>query len=453
MEGNNKGPQIALSDKERFPLIQDLSLLNELRQDHLAPKFNFMSGDRLTANSLTMVENYALEIRGKTEFWTEGKFPEWLGAFFQACLINVPFYHNRKGGFFNQPSISRDDIRKQPWAFVSKEADLNELLVYQTSGTTGAPLDVLFDPVSQACWLPQMQSILDLYGISIGDKARKVAIALICSQQSTLTYASLSSYLRGKGILKINLNTADWKDATHRVKYLEKYNPEILTGDPFAFMDLLELKPQIQPKALISSAMKLNAGVKAELENYFNVPVLDVYSLTECRNIAVAENGRHRSIRPDLFLEIFHPDRDEVLSEGVRGELVVSGGNNPFLSLVRYRTGDYCSLRMEDGIPFLIDLEARKQVTFYSLEGKLINPVDISRRMTKFPLAGFRLHQEASLALHFEAWTNEELTETLTLELLAIFGAVPVKVKIEKVGDGTAAKIVSYSSYFSETDL
>lgn len=451
MAENNKGPQIALSDTERFPLLNDLSLLRQLRQDEFAPKFNFLSGDRLTAEHLQKVEEYASAIRSSPRFWNENQQPEWLEEYFDFCKVQVPFYKHRTGKFEKQACITREDIRKQPWSFVSGSVNLNDLLVYQTSGTTGAPLDILFDPISQGCWLPQMQSVMDEYSISIGEKIRKVAIALICWQESTLTYASLSTYLKGAGILKVNLNMADWKDSNHRVKYLEKYNPEVLTGDPFAFMALLQLKPEISPKVLISSAMKLSDGIRKELEAYFKVPILDIYSLTECRNIAVAEGRKHRVIRPELYLEVFHPEKDEPLPYGERGELVVSGGNNPFLPLIRYRTGDYCSLEIEDGTPYLIDLEARKLTVFYSLDKTLVNTIDISRKMTHYPLAGFRLHQSKNLELRFEGWINEDVSSQISSDLLDIFGKVQMNIDLNSVGSGLSEKVVTYTSDFSTT--
>ena len=48
-------PAIALSDTERFPLINDLSFLFSLQQDEAAPLYNFKSGDRLTAEHLKKV--------------------------------------------------------------------------------------------------------------------------------------------------------------------------------------------------------------------------------------------------------------------------------------------------------------------------------------------------------------------------------------------------------------
>ena len=448
MAENKKGPAIALTDQERFPLLHDFTLLNALRQDDLAPKFNFQSGDRLDAAHLEKIKHYSFQIQHLKKFWNSNEHPEWINEFLNFCVESVPFYQNKTSRLSDHPTICRDDLRTQPWSFVSAQAELNDLLVYQTSGTTGAALDVLFDPVSQACWLPQLQSLLDTYQISIGEPARKVAIALICNQASTLTYASLSTYLNGAGILKINLNPSEWKSVSDRINYLEKYNPEILTGDPFTFMALLKLQPNISPKAIVSSAMKLSDGMRKELEAYFKVPVLDIYSLTECRMVAVAEGNRHRAIRPDLYLEVFDPDNDKVLPNGERGELVITGGNNPFLPLIRYRTGDFCSLVVENGVPYLENLEARKLISFYSSQLVLINTIDVSRAMTKYALIGFKLHQKLDLTLEFTGWSNDNIADHIRDDLHIIFGALSISITMNKIAPVAAEKVVTYSSDF-----
>jgi phenylacetate-CoA ligase len=381
MEENRK-PAVALNDRERFPLINNLSFLMKMRQDEFAPIFNFQSGDRLEKNHLEQVNQYAKRIRGSKKFWKKGAVPDWLADYLSWCIKTVPYYKKRADSFENQPTINRGVINSIPWQFVSSESNLDDLLVYQTSGTTGPPMDVVFDPVSQACWLPQLQSILDQFDITLDSNPDVVSIALICSQSSTLTYASLSTYLNGAGVLKINLNPDEWKVPSHSIKYLEKYNPQVLTGDPFTFMELLNLKPNITPKVLVSSAMKLTEGVRKKLEEFFLCPIVDIYSLTECRMIAFAKDNKYKAIRSDLYLEVFDKDKDILLPYGERGELVVTGGINPFLPLIRYRTGDFCKLEIENDIPYLIDLEARTPVAFYSRKGKFINNIDISRKMT-----------------------------------------------------------------------
>lgn len=445
--GESSDPQIALTDAERFPLLDDLSYLNELKQDKYAPKFNFKSGDRLDATKLLKVKNYKKENVDKKAFWTEKQTPIWLDDYLKWCQKTVPFYKNKPDTFGTFPTTCRDDIRKYPHLFVSDEANLDDLLVYYTSGSTGPKLDVLFDSVTQANWLPQIESVLKDFNISIEKGKNTTAIALICAQEKTLTYASLSTYLEGAGILKINLNVSEWNESDDARKYLEKYNPQILTGDPLAFLSLLDLKPELTPKALISSAMKLTKGTQNKLENYFGCPVIDLYSMTECRNIAYATAIGHKIIRPDLYLEIFDENKDIPLSYGERGELVVTGGCNPFLPLIRYRTSDFCSLQIEDGIPFLIDLEARNPIVFYTKSGVKINNIDISNALSKLTLGGFKMHQKKDRQIQFLGYSNDVTSEEVLDQLNNIFkNDADFDVEIQTIAKNTTVEKTKYSS-------
>ena len=445
-------PVAVLSDSERFPLIEDLGFLKELRQDSSAPIFNFGSGDRLTSDKLAQVDNYAARMRAQ-QFWQKGAQPDWLPEFLDWCRATVPAYRSYQPGILQMPSLHREQIASTPWQYVSDECVADDMLVYNTSGSTGAPMDVLFDAVSQAAWIVQLESILAADGIGLEGGPGRVSICLVCNQESTLTYASLSTWLRGAGILKINLNPADWRKPQDCVCYLEKHDPEILTGDPFTFLALAEKAPAIHPKALVSSAMTLHAGLRQRLESQFKCPVYDIYSLTECRMIAVArEVGVYRLIRPDLYVEILHPDKDEVLREGERGEITVTGGINPFLPLVRYRSGDYGSLRHDNGVPYLHDLSGRAPVVFVAADGNFINNVDISRALCEFALAGFSLHQRKDRMLEFSAW-GEEASEADVRRVFANLFGPSVVCKIKIMGAGMPeGKKVQYSSEFSETD-
>lgn len=445
-------PVAVLSDNERFPLIDDLGFLKELRQDSCAPAFNFGSGDRLTSEKLAQINAYAGRVQAQ-QFWRQGSQPDWLPDFLSWCRATVPAYRSHSCDFLQLPSLRREQIAGRPWKYVSDECNPDEMLVYNTSGSTGAPMDVLFDAVSQAAWIVQLEAILAADGISLEGGQERVSICLVCNQESTLTYASLSTYLRGAGVLKINLNPADWRKPEDRSDYLQKYDPEILTGDPFTFLTLAEMKPPIRPKALVSSAMTLHDGLRRRLEKQFGCPVYDIYSLTECRMIAVARQaGIYRLIRPDLYVEILHSDKDEAMPDGERGEITVTGGINPFLPLIRYRTGDYGCLRYENAVPHLFDLSGRAPVVFVGSDGSFINNVDISRAMCEFMLAGFKLHQCRDRSLEFVGWGSAAAADIRRV-LTHIFGKdCRLEVKIEAADNGESKK-VSYSSEFTEADI
>lgn len=150
--------------------------------------------------------------------------------------------------------------------------------------------------------------------------------------------------------------------------------------------------------------MTLNEGLRQLLQKQFGCHVYDLYSLTECRMIAVSEKpGIYQLIRPELYIEVLHPERDEPVAPGARGEITVTGGINPFLPLIRYRTGDFAALQFIAGQPCLINLEGRSPTLFLNQNRDFVNHVDISRALSTFSLAGFTLHQKKDLSLDFSA--------------------------------------------------
>lgn len=415
----NREIRVALSDEERFPCIEDKRFLNQLRQDVVAPKYNFQSGDRLQSHHLEWLKDYKRLCNNRVPI-DKDKSPKWVNKYLKDCVENIPFYHGRKLDLTSQPCLHRDSIRQEPWNFVHQQANLDELLVYSTSGTTGAAMDVNFSPSTQASWIVQLEEILKCYDLSLDVDVQKVAVALICNQEETLTYASMSTYLNGAGILKVNLNVKDWNHPDDRVVYLEKYNPQILTGDPIAFMALLELQPKLTPKMMVSSAMRLMPELQKKLEIYFDCPVVDVYSMTECRMIAFRQGSQYRTIRPDLYLEVWNPESGEILPYGSFGELLITGGNNPFIGMIRYRTGDYGRLILKNGIQYIEDFEARELVVFYTRMNQKINPVDVSRAMMNYAIAAFHLHQNSDYSLEIKL-TDIEITEAVENTIKAIF--------------------------------
>ncbi len=450
MEGNKSLKTIpVLDDQKRFPALDDFRFLNHLRQHPFAPRYNFRSGDRLTPKDIQEIGEYRKKLSKEPKHWKGDELPQWLQGYLATCRTQVPFYRNFPENLLEMPTTRRKDIQKEPWFFVSDTSKLQDLLVYSTSGTTGPPMDVNFDAVTQGTYLAQLQEVLAGYGIRITGGSKRVSITLICDQEETLTYASLSTYLDSAGILKINLNPNEWQEPDHRIRYLEELNSEILTGDPLAFHSLMLLPVQLTPKALISSALKLLPGTKNKLEDHFGCPVIDLYSLTECRMIAASWKEHLRLIRHDLFLETLYPNRDIQVPEGERGELTITGGNNPFLRLIRYRTGDSCTLEYLDDAVIIKNLEGRAPVCFYDFRRQFVNSIDISRSLSRFNLPGYTLHQNQDHSLFLTIFGADGPKNALSSSLKSLFGKkVPVTIISEEAQQTDRRKQPSYSSDF-----
>lgn len=410
----------ALTDRERFPLIDadGRAWLDALRQHARAPRWNMKCGDRLTAQGLERVRAYERALFGGRAAWRESQEPAWVGELAARCLRDVPFY--RKHGVV---PVDRDDIRREPWSFVPDGQPLDDLINYFTDGTTGQRMDVLSHPDVAAMRLPIYRKALARHGLTLDGGARRVAIAFVCSQSFSYTYVSLSAFLGGAAVVKINLHPNDWRDPDDRVRFLEECDPELVTGDPLAFRDLAALPLRIRPKALISSALTLLPAVRAELQARFGCPVIDVYSTTETGPIAMATERGLEILPHDLLVEILRGD-GSLAAAGERGEIAVTVGRNPFLPLIRYRTGDTGALVFDGDVPVIRDFDGRAPVVFRAADGKPVNSIEVTQVMRRFPLTRYAVHQSAGGAL--EVRTSGAPFETSELEtmLRGLFGDV-----------------------------
>ncbi|HEX7378913.1 MAG TPA: AMP-binding protein [Pirellulales bacterium] len=421
-----------LTEAERFPLLTDRgrAMLSRLRQHEHAPRWTYSCGERLTEAGLADVQAFAARQGTERRRWKYGKTPAWVGDFIDRCRRDVPFYRQRliHGRL---PTCDREDLRREPWSFVPDSADLNDLIVYKTSGTSGNLLHLPSHPVAPARYLPLFESALAAHGVALtgGDC---VSLLQVAAQIRTYTFASISSYLREAGHAKINLNPADWFHADDRRMFFDDCSPELVTGDPFALEQLAELELQARPKAILSSATMLLPALRDRLRRHFGCPVIDVYSMNETGPIAFTHADivadEHEILPHNLFVEILD-ESGEPLPPETRGEIVVTGGVNPFLPLVRYRTGDFAALTFAHEVPRLVGIERRRPVVFRANDGKPVPSISVTVALFHVPLPFFSLHQAGNGAITFRTRCDRVSEDMVRGALADVLGASPVVIE------------------------
>jgi phenylacetate-CoA ligase len=151
----------------------------------------------------------------------------------------------------------------------------------------------------------------------------------------------------------------------------------------------------------------------------------------------------HVLLQPRLYVEILDAAGDPV-PEGVRGEVTLTGGFNFCLPLLRYRTGDHAALRFDGRDWILADLEGRPPVTFRTMQGELLNNIEVTHALKGIALTQFALHQKIDGQLQFRAMAGAGELDATRVALLQLFGpGQSLVVESMPVFDG---KIVQYTS-------
>jgi phenylacetate-CoA ligase len=160
----------------------------------------------------------------------------------------------------------------------------------------------------------------------------------------------------------------------------------------------------------------------------------------------VATPDGHRILPHDLYVEVTD-EAGRPCAEGERGEVTLTGGRNPFLPLLRYRTGDWASLVSVGGRPHLIGLEGRAPLAFRDTSGRAFNNVDVTNAMRPLELAAHTLHQHVDGRVTVGIGAGSAEPGTVLAALRPLFGD-DARIEVAELGEGDlrGGKVVQYSS-------
>ena len=431
--------------EDLFPVLGEAgrAMLGFLREHPSAPVFRNQSGHKLTAAEIAAVRAAEDEVLAARVGWSPS--PAWLPDFIARVWAEVPFWRRQgtaPARLEDVPPSSRADLARDVAALVPDGLSVDRLIQYATSGTTGHPLLVPSHPVVAASYLGLHKRALARAGIELSHGAGQVGVVLLGFQTRCFTYVSVNPTMGESGLVKLNLHPDDWRDPADRARYLEALDAEVVSGDPISLAELLELPAELAPRAILSTAMALADGLRARLAARYRCPVLDLYSMNEAGPIAVLDEraGGHVLLQPRLLVEILGPDGAR-LAPGVRGEVTLTGGFNPYLPLLRYRTGDHAALDVAGAEPVLVGLAGRRPVRFRAGDGSWRNNVDVSHALAPHGAAQSALHQAVDGSFLLRASGGH--LGAMRGSLIALFGA-GARIEVAKLAADD--KVLQYTS-------
>lgn len=427
-----------------------------------APSFNYAAGDRLVPSELRALDALRAALRA-------GRGPR-PGAApggdvlsrLAAVSALVPGIRARllKGldparHWSEVPTCSRADLAESPWAFVPDDQPLERLVVYRTAGTTGHPIAVPHHPFAVACYLPLLELALERHGVREDFRGAAAACFLVGAQTHTYTYATVLAGWGHAGFVKANLRDSQWASPDARRRFFADLSPRLVTGDPASVSELVRLGLPVRPAAVVTTSTSLAPAVRARVSGALGCPVIDWYSLVETGPIAYScpEGGGFHQLPHDLHVETVDA-LGRPTPPGVRGEVTVTGGRNPLLPLLRYRTGDWARLETGpcpcgDPMPRLVDLEGRDPVLFRASDGTPVTAVDLSRLLREFPILLHRFSQrrDLSCALEYRTAPGGSVDgAALEAALRKHLGGVALSLKSDARLGEDGAKVAPYRS-------
>ncbi|MCO7274534.1 AMP-dependent synthetase [Cellulosimicrobium cellulans] len=438
------GSAVALTDAERWPTLDDAgrAALDAVRDHPAAPAWVHVTGDRLRPDDLPVLDEVAARLaagRADTRPGTrveaaddtrpgtraEGPAapsgvaaapsapPAWVGALVDRAHAVVPRYRrardrgeSRAGSPLTAvPPVTRDDLRHDVASFVPVDVPLGRVLEGTSSGSTGAAVRVPLHPVAVAADLVLLQHLVASTGADWEPAPGRLGLMNLVDQREAFTYASaMTGFRRGPGVAaptmaRVNLDPGAWTRPGDRAAFLAAQDPQVVSSSPLPLLALARLAHEglaLHPVALVSGAAHLSGVARARLHATWDVPVVDLYGLRETGAVAARTDGGPFVVVGGrrVWVEILDDDGVPVPDGGL-GEVVVTVDENPYLPLLRYRTGDRARIVRRGDQVELHDLEGRSPVRYLRPDGAWVPSVDAAQHLQAHGMAAWQLHQAA----------------------------------------------------------
>ena len=247
------------------------------------------------------------------------------------------------------PFTKKQDLREgYPFGFFA--VPLKEIVrIHTTSGTTGKPTVVGYTKKDLDVWADLIARNMTMVGVGKEDIF-----------QNMVNYGMFTGGLGFHyGAEKIGMTVipSATGNTKRQIEMIRDFGVTTIHCTPSYAMHLSEVAEEMGEsldslKTGIFGAEPWSESVRHSLEKRLGVTAFDSYGLSELFGPGVAfeceeRNGLH--IWHDSYLvEIIDPNTGESVSDGERGELVVTPLVKEAMPLLRYRTGDVTML-LEDG--------------------------------------------------------------------------------------------------------
>lgn len=287
---------------------------------------------------------------------------ERLQATLNRVYRNVAFYRKKfdELGFEPEDLVELNDVAKLPFTCSRDLSDaypydlfavpLREVVrVHSSSGAT-KPVVVGYTRQDLKHWSELVARVLTAGGVTADDVV-----------QITLNYGLLTgglglhygAELVGASVLPTSVGRTE-----RQVKIMQDYRTTALVATPSYALVIADRMENMRVDAkTLTLKFAMLAGepwseeMRQEIEGRLYVKATDNYGLSEIMGPGVAGECLHQAgmhLNQDhFFFEVVDPQTGKNLQSGEIGELIITTLTKEAFPLIRFRTGDLCSLRFE----------------------------------------------------------------------------------------------------------
>ena len=276
----------------------------------------------------------------------------------------VPLYRAAfdRAGVTPDQITSLDDLRRLPFTTKQDMRDsypyglfavpLEEIVrIHASSGTTGKPTVVGCTQKDIDTWSELMARSFVAAGAHKGDIVHN-------AYGYGLFTGGLGAHY-GAERLGASVIPISGGNTKRQVMIMQDFGSTVLTCTPSYALYLAE-EAQAEGIDIVSSGLRVgifgaepwSESMRKEIESKLGLDAIDIYGLSEIMGPGVAiecieeKSGLH--IWEDHFIpEIINPETGEPVSDGERGELVITTITKQGIPLIRYRTRDITSITRE----------------------------------------------------------------------------------------------------------
>lgn len=332
-----------------------------------------------------------------------------LRAIVKHAYENVKFYHQKFDSARIKPNdiktvedlgklpiITKSEVQKNFNQFVARDVRIDKCRIAHTSGSTGAPLTVIFDNKAQD--FIQANELRRFF--ECGGKFR--------DRWALYTGTSPGGPPRNFFFEHFGIfERKRFSDVEDSLPIIEKYRPDVISG----YASLIELAARaiqekeirIQPRIIFSAGELLDRKRRELINSTFQVDVFDWYGSVESGYDIAWECTQHEGYHINMDAAVIEFIRDgENVAAGEEGEIVFTGLFNYAMPLIRFNVEDIgtpsderCPCGRE--LPLMKMVGGRAEDYIVLPSGKILSPLTIWDT-SAFPhldgISRFRIIQE-----------------------------------------------------------